>query len=56
MQMISRTRIACLNPRRRLDRIVADRFRALDLIRGSGDPRASSASLLALVGLHPDTA
>jgi peptide/nickel transport system ATP-binding protein len=54
IQMIFQDPYASLNPRMRVDAIVAEPIRAFDLIQGSAEIRARVGELLALVGLHPD--
>ncbi len=54
MQMIFQDPYASLNPRWRVDRIVAEPIRAFDLIQGESAIRARVGELLGLVGLHPD--
>jgi peptide/nickel transport system ATP-binding protein len=54
MQMIFQDPYASLNPRWRVDRIVAEPIRAFDLIQGEAAIRARVGELLGLVGLHPD--
>ena len=54
MQMIFQDPYASLNPRWRVDRIVAEPIRAFELIAGETAIRARVGDLLALVGLHPD--
>ena len=52
--MIFQDPYASLNPRFRVDAIVAEPIRAFDLIQGERDIRARVGELLNLVGLHPD--
>lgn len=54
IQMIFQDPYASLNPRMRVDTIVAEPIRAFDLIAGDRDIRARVGELLGLVGLHPD--
>ena len=54
IQMIFQDPYASLNPRMRVDAIVAEPIRAFDLIAGERDIRARVGELLMLVGLHPD--
>jgi peptide/nickel transport system ATP-binding protein len=54
MQMIFQDPYASLNPRWRVDRIVAEPIRAFSLINGEAAIRARVGELLGLVGLHPD--
>jgi len=54
IQMIFQDPFASLNPRFRVDAIVAEPIRAFDLIQGERDIRARVGELLALVGLHAD--
>jgi peptide/nickel transport system ATP-binding protein len=54
IQMIFQDPYASLNPRMRVDAIVAEPIRAFDLIEGNAAIRARVGELLALVGLHPD--
>ncbi len=54
IQMIFQDPYASLNPRFRVDAIIAEPIRAFDLIHGERDIRARVGELLALVGLHPD--
>jgi len=54
IQMIFQDPYASLNPRFRVDAIVAEPIRAFDLIAGERDIRARVGELLNLVGLHPD--
>jgi peptide/nickel transport system ATP-binding protein len=54
IQMIFQDPYASLNPRWRVDRIVAEPIRAFRLLDGEGDIRARVGELLSLVGLHPD--
>ena len=54
IQMIFQDPYASLNPRWRVDRIVAEPVRAFRLIEGEGAIRARVGDLLGLVGLHPD--
>ena len=54
IQMIFQDPYASLNPRWRVDRIIAEPVRAFDLIQGERDIQARVGELLTLVGLHPD--
>jgi peptide/nickel transport system ATP-binding protein len=54
IQMIFQDPYASLNPRLRVDAIIAEPIRAFDLIKGERDIRARVGELLTLVGLHPD--
>ena len=54
IQMIFQDPFASLNPRFRVDAIVAEPIRAFDLIQGERDIRARVGELLTLVGLHAD--
>src|SRR5436309_11496445 len=54
IQMIFQDPYASLNPRLRVDAIVAEPIRAFDLIEGDRNIRARVGELLALVGLHAD--
>jgi peptide/nickel transport system ATP-binding protein len=54
IQMIFQDPYASLNPRFRVDAIVAEPIRAFDLIRGEANIQARVGELLSLVGLHPD--
>ena len=54
IQMIFQDPYASLNPRWRVDRIVAEPIRAFKLLDSDNDIRARVAELLTLVGLHPD--
>src|SRR5476651_2745173 len=54
IQMIFQDPYASLNPRLRVDAIVAEPIRAFDLIQGEADIRARVGELLGLVGLHAD--
>ena len=54
IQMIFQDPYASLNPRMRVDAIVAEPIRAFDLIADSSAIRARVGELLGLVGLHPD--
>jgi peptide/nickel transport system ATP-binding protein len=54
IQMIFQDPYASLNPRLRVDAIVAEPIRAFDLIQGDADIRGRVGELLALVGLHAD--
>jgi peptide/nickel transport system ATP-binding protein len=54
IQMIFQDPYASLNPRLRVDAIIAEPIRAFDLIQGEREIRARVGELLTLVGLHPD--
>ena len=54
IQMIFQDPYASLNPRFRVDAIVAEPIRAFDLIQGERDIQARVGELLELVGLHAD--
>src|SRR6202040_2401310 len=54
IQMIFQDPYASLNPRLRVDAIVAEPIRVFDLIQGERDIQARVAELLSLVGLHAD--
>jgi peptide/nickel transport system ATP-binding protein len=54
IQMIFQDPYASLNPRLRVDAIIAEPIRAFDLIRSESDIRARVGELLGLVGLHAD--
>ncbi|MGP9820619.1 ABC transporter ATP-binding protein [Salinarimonas sp. NSM] len=54
IQMVFQDPYASLNPRWRVDRIVAEPIRAFRLVEGEADIRARVGELLTLVGLHPD--
>jgi peptide/nickel transport system ATP-binding protein len=54
IQMIFQDPYASLNPRFRVDAIIAEPIRAFDLIQGERGIRARVGELLGLVGLHPD--
>jgi peptide/nickel transport system ATP-binding protein len=54
IQMIFQDPYASLNPRWRVDRIIAEPIRAFDLMNGDREIRARIGELLTLVGLHPD--
>ncbi len=54
IQMIFQDPYASLNPRFRVDAIIAEPIRAFDLIQSERDIRARVGELLRLVGLHPD--
>jgi peptide/nickel transport system ATP-binding protein len=54
IQMIFQDPYASLNPRLRVDAIVAEPIRAFDLIQGDREIRQRVGELLSLVGLHPD--
>src|ERR1700754_4815135 len=54
IQMIFQDPYASLNPRFRVDAIIAEPIRAFDLIKGERDIAARVGELLNLVGLHPD--
>jgi peptide/nickel transport system ATP-binding protein len=54
IQMIFQDPYASLNPRLRVDAIIAEPIRAFDLIKSEADIRARVGDLLGLVGLHAD--
>src|SRR6201991_2062194 len=54
IQMIFQDPYASLNPRFRVDAIIAEPIRAFDLIQGERQIKARVGELLGLVGLHPD--
>src|ERR1700726_4558050 len=54
IQMIFQDPYASLNPRLRVDAIVAEPIRAFDLIQGERNIQARVGELLSLVGLHAD--
>jgi peptide/nickel transport system ATP-binding protein len=54
MQMIFQDPYASLNPRWRVDRIIAEPIRAFSVIEGEAEIVARVGELLTLVGLHPD--
>jgi peptide/nickel transport system ATP-binding protein len=54
IQMIFQDPYASLNPRLRVDAIIAEPIRAFDLMHNERDIRARVGELLTLVGLHPD--
>ena len=54
IQMVFQDPYASLNPRFRVDTIVAEPIRAFDLIKGEREIAARVGELLTLVGLHPD--
>jgi peptide/nickel transport system ATP-binding protein len=54
MQMIFQDPYASLNPRWRVDRIIAEPIRAFNVIEGERNIVARVGELLTLVGLHPD--
>jgi peptide/nickel transport system ATP-binding protein len=54
IQMIFQDPYASLNPRLRVDAIVAEPIRAFNLIQGERNIRSRVGELLALVGLHAD--
>ncbi len=54
IQMVFQDPYASLNPRFRVDAIIAEPIRAFELIQGERDIRARVGELLSLVGLHPD--
>jgi peptide/nickel transport system ATP-binding protein len=54
IQMIFQDPYASLNPRFRVDAIIAEPIRAFDLIQGERQIRERVGELLSLVGLHPD--
>ncbi|GGK41484.1 ABC transporter ATP-binding protein [Salinarimonas ramus] len=54
IQMVFQDPYASLNPRWRVQQIVAEPIRAFKLVEGEADIRARVGELLTLVGLHPD--
>ena len=54
IQMVFQDPYASLNPRFRVEAIVAEPIRAFDLIQGEREIKQRVAELLSLVGLHPD--
>jgi len=54
IQMIFQDPYASLNPRFRVDAIVAEPIRAFDIIEGEREIKHRVGELLSLVGLHPD--
>ncbi|QDM21390.1 ABC transporter ATP-binding protein [Tardiphaga sp. vice154] len=54
IQMIFQDPYASLNPRMRVDAIIAEPIRAFELLRGEREIRGRVGELLTLVGLHPD--
>ncbi len=54
IQMIFQDPYASLNPRWRVDQIIAEPIRAFRLLQSEADIRARVGELLTLVGLHPD--
>jgi peptide/nickel transport system ATP-binding protein len=54
IQMVFQDPYASLNPRFRVDSIVAEPIRAFDLIHGEREISERVGELLSLVGLHPD--
>ena len=54
IQMIFQDPYASLNPRFRVDAIIAEPIRAFELIQGERDIQARGGELLSLVGLLPD--
>lgn len=54
IQMIFQDPYASLNPRWRVDRIVAEPIRAFGILEGKAAIRARVGELLSFVGLHPD--
>jgi peptide/nickel transport system ATP-binding protein len=54
IQMVFQDPYASLNPRFRVDSIVAEPIRAFDLIQGEREIGERVGELLSLVGLHPD--
>jgi peptide/nickel transport system ATP-binding protein len=54
IQMIFQDPYASLNPRLRVDAIIAEPIRAFDLLKSEADIRARVGELLGLVGLHAD--
>jgi peptide/nickel transport system ATP-binding protein len=53
IQMIFQDPYASLNPRWRVDRIIAEPIRAFNVIEGNRNIQARVGELLSLVGLHP---
>ncbi|MBN9005075.1 MAG: ATP-binding cassette domain-containing protein [Rhizobiales bacterium] len=54
IQMIFQDPYASLNPRLRVDSIIAEPIRAFDIIQGDRNIKHRVGELLGLVGLHPD--
>jgi peptide/nickel transport system ATP-binding protein len=54
IQMIFQDPYASLNPRLRVDSIIAEPIRAFDIIQGDRNIKSRVGELLGLVGLHPD--
>lgn len=54
IQMVFQDPYASLNPRLRVDAIIAEPIRAFDLLKSEADIRARVGELLGLVGLHAD--
>jgi oligopeptide/dipeptide ABC transporter ATP-binding protein len=54
IQMVFQDPYASLNPRWRVEAVVAEPIRAFGLVRGDAAVRARVGELLTLVGLHPD--
>ena len=54
IQMIFQNPYESLNPRHRVDTIIAEPIRSFSLIEGEADIRTRVAELLSLVGLHAD--
>jgi len=54
IQMVFQDPYASLNPRFRVEAIVAEPIRAFDLIQGEREIKQRVGELLGLVGLHPD--
>jgi peptide/nickel transport system ATP-binding protein len=54
IQMVFQDPYASLNPRFRIDAIIAEPIRAFGLIQGERQIKARVGELLSLVGLHPD--
>jgi peptide/nickel transport system ATP-binding protein len=54
IQMIFQDPYASLNPRLRVDSIIAEPIRAFDIIQGERNIKSRVGELLGLVGLHPD--
>jgi peptide/nickel transport system ATP-binding protein len=54
IQMIFQDPYASLNPRLRVDSIIAEPIRAFDIIQGERNIKSRIGELLGLVGLHPD--
>ena len=54
IQMVFQDPYASLNPRFRVDAIIAEPIRAFGLLQGEREIKARVGELLSLVGLHPD--